>query len=126
MVRAANGLYESALHAAELCERRLVNDPAAADADDWDGRAKHWRLAAERALEVVQNWEAGPPAHAEPAGSATHLADELMPALAETSQRLHAEISLATEPLSDRLRAIAEHVDAAVGRIHRLVSDLRG
>lgn len=57
MVRAANGLYEAAVQAAELCERRAKDHPRADDVDEWQQRAKYWRLSAERALGVVTEWE---------------------------------------------------------------------
>lgn len=60
MVRAANGLYEAAVQAAELCERRVKDHPGAEDVDDWQERASYWRLSAERALAVVTEWETGP------------------------------------------------------------------
>jgi hypothetical protein len=61
MVRAANGLYEAAVQAAVLCERRVRDHPKADDVGEWQDRAKYWRLSAERALDVLADWEAGPP-----------------------------------------------------------------
>ena len=63
MVRAANGLYEAAIQAAELCERRVRERPGADDVEEWKARATYWRLSAERALDVVAQWEAGPTLH---------------------------------------------------------------
>ena len=60
MVRAAYGLYESALQAADLCQKRVMRNPQAADVSEWEERAKHWQLTAHRALEVVADWEDGP------------------------------------------------------------------
>lgn len=60
MVRAANGLYEAAIQAAELCDRRVIDRPGADDVEEWRARGKYWRLSAERALDVVAQWEAGP------------------------------------------------------------------
>lgn len=57
MVRAANGLYDAAVQAAELCERRVKDHPHAEDVVDWQERANYWRLASERALDVVTDWE---------------------------------------------------------------------
>jgi len=57
MIRAANGLYEAAVQAAELCERRVHENPNADDVTEWQERAKYWRHSAERALDVVAEWE---------------------------------------------------------------------
>lgn len=57
MVRAANGLYEAAVQAAELCEHRVRDHPGADDVDEWQARANYWRSSAERALAVVNDWE---------------------------------------------------------------------
>jgi hypothetical protein len=57
MVRAANGLYEAAVQAAELCERRVGEHPHADDVAEWQDRASVWRQSAERALAVVADWE---------------------------------------------------------------------
>lgn len=61
MVRAANGLYEAAVQAAELCEHRVKANPRADDVAEWHERAEYWRLSAERALAVTADWEVGPP-----------------------------------------------------------------
>ncbi len=57
MVRAANGLYEAAVEAADLCERRVKDQPGADDAGEWQDRATYWRRSADRALAVVTDWE---------------------------------------------------------------------
>lgn len=61
MVRAANGLYEAATEAAELCEHRVRDRPTADDVTEWQDRAKYWRLSAEHALSVVSDWESRTP-----------------------------------------------------------------
>jgi hypothetical protein len=58
LVRAAYVLHESARHAAELCDERVAQDPRATDAIDWRQRADHWRKTAQRALDVVTDWDA--------------------------------------------------------------------
>lgn len=63
MVRAANGLYEASAQAAEVCDRRVRAHPGADDVGEWQERARYWRLAAERALAVVADWESGPDWH---------------------------------------------------------------
>ena len=57
MLRDANGLYEAAVQAAELCERRVRDHPHADDVEEWRERGRYWRLASERALDVVTDWE---------------------------------------------------------------------
>ena len=58
MTRAANGFYEAAVQAAETCEQHISHHPNAPDVADWQRRASYWRSAAERALDVVTDWEA--------------------------------------------------------------------
>ena len=60
--RAANGLYDAAVEAAEICERHVALNPNATDVAEWKERAKYWRAAAERALDVINDWEASYPA----------------------------------------------------------------
>ena len=58
MTRAANGFYEAAMQAAETCEQHASHHPTAPDVSDWQERARYWRSAAARALDVVTDWEA--------------------------------------------------------------------
>ena len=58
MTRAANGFYEAAMQAAETCEQHASHNPNAPDASEWQKRANYWRTAAQRALDVVTDWEA--------------------------------------------------------------------
>jgi len=57
LVRTADGLYDAATRAAEICERHVAENHDAADVADWVSRARHWRDAATRALDIVREWE---------------------------------------------------------------------
>ena len=57
LVRTADGLYDAATRAAEMCQRHVDDNPHAPDIADWRERAKHWRDVASRALDVVREWE---------------------------------------------------------------------
>jgi len=64
MTRAADLLYEAALQAAQTCDAHVSHHPKAPDVDEWQARAKYWRSTAQRALDVVTDWEVRtPPRH---------------------------------------------------------------
>ena len=126
MVRAAHGLHESAIQAAELCERRAELDQGTADAADWEERGKHWRLAAERALDVVIEWDSAPQfPRSQLIGHATaQLHDWVVPVLSNAVRQLQ-DIHEADESALGRVQSVVGDVELTVRQLIRIIAELR-
>lgn len=136
MIRTALGLQESAGRAAELCEQRMQQHPESSDAEDWDERAKYWRLAAQRALEVARDWEAGPPvadkrlrtdaapAQAAAADAASQLADTVVAALLTTEVRLQTLMTTSPDTAALRLQQVVDEIDLSIQQIRQIIAGL--
>jgi hypothetical protein len=127
MVRAANGLAESAQHAAELCERRVETDHTADDVGEWQDRAKHWRLAAERAMDVVLDWEAGPPLARQQTTlrAASELNDWVLPVLTNAVQQLQSIMLKASDADQVPMQRVVDDVELTVCRLAQITAELR-
>ena len=127
LVRMAYALHFSAADAAALYEQRGRAAPAASGIDQ-TLRAKRWRVASERALQIVQDWDDDvsgcalrpvprqqPPSEDAPdQPDVTALADTVVRHLFSAGLRLQSLAQVATPAVRDGLTDVVDEIDQAI------------